>query len=104
QHTKYRDMTADDLQKLTDDLEPALNAMKNAGKDKTMASIYFNEADDLLKNSKELMRRLRDHKPFDSIEKEELGTSAGWMVEGSPDKVIYSYNQLINQRSLLNIG
>jgi hypothetical protein len=104
QHIKYQDMTADDLQKLTDELEPALNAMKDAGKSKTMASMYFHQADELLKDTKELMRRLRDHKPFDTIEKEELGTSAGWMIEGSPDKVIYSYNQLINQRSLLNIG
>jgi len=104
QRNKYQDMTADDIQKLTDDLEPAINAMKDAGKTKTMAGVYFDSADELLKSVKELMRRIRDHKPFDSFEKEELGTSAGWMVEGSPDKVIYSYNQLINQRSLLNIG
>jgi len=104
QRTKYQDMTADEIQKLTDDLEPAINAMKDAGKGKSVASVYFNSADELLKSVKELMRRIRDHKPFDSIEKDELGTSAGWMVEGSPDKVIYSYNQLINQRSLLNIG
>ena len=104
QHTKYPDMTADELQKLADDLEPAINAMKDAGKTRTMASMYFNSADEFLKNTKELMRRIRDHKPFDSFEKGELGTAAGWMVEGSPDKVIYSYNQLINQRSLVNIG
>jgi hypothetical protein len=104
QHNKYQDMSADDLQKLTDDLEPALNAMKDAGKSKTMASTYFSAADDLLKSSKELMRRIREHRPFDSIEKEELGTSAGWMVDGSPDKVIYSYNQLIQRRSMLSIG
>ena len=104
QHNKYQDMSADDLQKLTDDLEPALNAMKDAGKSKTMASTYFSAADDLLKSTKELMRRIREHRPFESIEKEELGTSAGWMVDGSPDKVIYSYNQLIQRRSLLSIG
>ena len=104
QHNTYQDMSADDLQKLTDDLEPALNAMKDAGKSKTMASTYFSSADDLLKSTKELMRRIREHRPFESIEKEELGTSAGWMVDGSPDKVIYSYNQLIQRRSLLSIG
>lgn len=104
QHTKYENMSADDLQKLTDDLEPAINAMKDAGKSNAMASMYFNSADELSKSAKELMRRIRDHKPFDSFEKGELGTSAGWMVDGSPDKVIYSYNQLINQRSLLSLG
>jgi hypothetical protein len=104
QHNKYQEMSADDLQKLADELEPALNAMKDAGKTKTMASTYFSAADDLLKSTKELMRRIREHKPFDSIERDELGTQAGWMVEGSPDKVIYSYNQLIQRRSLLSIG
>jgi len=104
QHNKYEDMTADGLQALADELEPALNAMKDAGKSRTMASTYFSAADDLLKSTKELMRRLREHKPFDSIEKEEMGTSAGWMVDGSPDKVVYSYNQLIQRRSLLSIG
>lgn len=104
EHTKYPDMNADELQKLTEELEPALNAMKDAGKSKTIASTYFSAGDDLVKSTKELMRRIREHKPFNSIEKEELGTQAGWMVDGSPDKVIYSYNQLNSRRSLLNIG
>jgi hypothetical protein len=95
ENTKYAEMKGDDLQALTDDLEPAINAMKDAGKAKKMASMYFNAADELLKDTKELMRRLRDHKPFTSFEKDELGTAAGWMVEGSPDKVIYSYNALL---------
>jgi hypothetical protein len=69
-----------------------------------MASTYFSAGDDLVKSTKELSRRIREHKPFDTIEKQEVGTSAGWMVEGSPDKVIYSYNQLISRRSMLNIG
>jgi len=104
QHTKYQDMGADNLQKLTDDMEPALNAMKDAGKKNAFAETYFSAADDLLKSTKELARRIREHKAFDTIEKEELGTSAGWMVDGSPDRVTYSYNQLIGRRSLLNIG
>jgi hypothetical protein len=104
QHTKYADMTADDLQKLVEDLEPALNAMKNAGKGKTFASTYFNSADELLKDTKALMRRIKEHAPFNQIEKQELGTSAGWMIDGSPDQVIYTYNQMIGFKSLLNIG
>jgi hypothetical protein len=104
QHKKYDEMNPDELQRLTEELEPALNAMKVAGKSRTMASTYFSAGDDLVKSTKELSRRLREHKPFDTIEKQEVGTSAGWMVEGSPDKVIYSYNQLISRRSMLNIG
>jgi hypothetical protein len=104
QHMKYQDMNADELQKRTDDLEPALNAMKTAGKSRSVASMYFNAGDDLVKSTKELTRRIREHTPFEPIEKQELGTSAGWMVDGSPDKVLYSYNQLISRRSLLNIG
>jgi hypothetical protein len=104
QHTKYQDMNADELQKRTDDLEPALNAMKTAGKSRSVASMYFSAGDDLVKSTKELTRRIREHRPFEAIEKQELGTAAGWMVDGSPDKVLYSYNQLISRRSLLNIG
>ena len=105
QRTKFTDMTADQLQQMTDELEPALNAMKDAGKDKNaMASMYFRSADEFFKDSKELMRRIRDHKPFGPGERELIGTQGGWMVEGSPDKVIHSYNELIRNRSMLNIG
>ncbi len=104
QHTKYEDMSADELQTMSDELESAISAMKGSGSGNSMASMYFNAADELLKASKELMRHIRDHKPFSSIEKSEMGTSAGWMVDGSPDKVIYAYNQLLSRRSLLRIG
>ena len=101
QRTPYASMNADELQNLNDELEPAINAMKAEGEGKMMASMYFSAADDLLKASKELMRRIRDKEPFDSFEKGILGTSGGWMVNGSPDKVIWAYNQLISRRSML---
>ena len=104
QHTKFADMSADELQKLTDNLEPKILAMKDAGKSKTMASTYFSSVDDFLTSAKELIRRVRDHKPFTSFEKEELGTQAGWMIDGSPDKVLYSYNQLIEREKLIHMG
>lgn len=102
QRTAYASMDADQLQTMNDELESSINAMKEQGKGNiSMASMYFSAADDLLKASKELMRRIRDKEPFDSFEKGILGTSGGWMVNGSPDKVIWAYNQLISRRSML---
>ena len=101
QRTDYTAMNPDEIQAMNDEMEAAINAMKEQGQSKTMASMYFSAADDLLKASKELMRRIRDKKPFDSFESRQVGTSSGWMVNGSPDKVIWAYNQLISRRSML---
>ncbi|MBC7899260.1 MAG: YiiG family protein [Saprospiraceae bacterium] len=101
QRTPYGSMNADELQNLNDELEPAINTMKEEGKANMFAGMYFSAAEDLLKASKELMRRIRDKEPFDSFESSQIGTSGGWMVDGSPDKVIYAYNQLISRRSML---
>lgn len=101
QRTSYGEMKADDLQAMNDELEKSINTMKDEGKSNTFGSMYFSAADDLLKASKELMRRIRDKKPFNSFEARQVGTSGGWMVEGSPDKVIYAYNSLISRRSML---
>lgn len=102
QRTEYTAMNPDDIQAINEDLEASINAMKEQGKSNiSLASLYFSAADDLLKASKELMRRIRDKKPFDSFERSQIGTSGGWMVDGSPDKVIWAYNQLVTRRSML---
>jgi hypothetical protein len=103
QRTEYSQMSADELQAMNDEIEAAITQMKsNAGND-PFASLYFSAADDFVKASKELMRRIRDKKPFDDFERRQLGTAAGWMVEGSPDKVINKYNDLIQRRSSLRL-
>ena len=41
------------------------------------------------------MRRIRDKKPYSSGDKMVLGSGGGWMVEGSPARLLRDYNQLI---------
>ncbi len=63
---------------------------------------FIDTAEDFLKAAKEMMRRKRDNKAYDKTELSRLGTSAGWMVEGSPDKLSRAYNDLVNRSNGLN--
>lgn len=67
-----------------------------------MFDSFIDTAESYLKASKELMRRKRDNKAFTKSELQRLGGSAGWMVEGSPDKVSRAYNDLVNRSNGLN--
>ena len=43
------------------------------------------------------MRRIRDHVPYSSGDKMMLGNAgSGWMVEGSPPRLLRDYNQLVD--------
>ncbi len=95
---EYSAMKADDLQPMIDEADTALAAVKDANKS-PMSGVFSGQADGFIKAAKELMRRIRDKKPFDSFERGQLGRSGGWMVDGSPDQVINAYNQMISMRS-----
>ena len=44
-----------------------------------------------------LMRRIRDHVPYSTGDKMMLGNAgSGWMVEGSPPRLMRDYNQLVD--------
>jgi len=62
---------------------------------------YAGDLETYLKTAKEVTRRVRDQTKFTNSELERLGTGAGWMTDGSPDKLdrdheslIRSYNQM----------
>ncbi len=95
---EYSAMKADDMQPMIEEAETALASVKDAKKS-SMSSIFTGQADGFIKAAKELMRRIRDKKPFDSFERGQLGRTGGWMVDGSPDQVVYAYNQMISMRS-----
>ena len=59
-------------------------------------SSYIGSAKRLLVAGKNLVRRLRDKKPYSSTEKSWMGTASGWMVDGSPDEVLSKYNDVIS--------
>jgi hypothetical protein len=66
--------------------------------DKTkIGSMFISNAKSYLTTAKHLMRRLRDHTPYSSGERMILGSpGGGWMVEGSPARLLRDYNQLID--------
>lgn len=101
QYTEFSQIKAEDLQPLIDDFEKSNTEVKASGSKNAMANTYFSASDDFLKAAKELMRRIRDKKAFDDFERRQVGTFSGWMVEGSPDKVIHAYNDLIQRRSFM---
>jgi len=98
--TDYPQIKVEDLQPLIDDFEKVVDDLKAAGAGKPISSFYISSCDEFLKASKEVMRRVRDRKQFSDFERRELGSAAGWMVDGSPDKVINKYNQMIQRRGI----
>jgi hypothetical protein len=61
-----------------------------------IGSMFMSNAKSMLTTSKQLMRRIRDKTPYSSGDKMMLsGAGSGWMVEGSPPRLLRDYNQLI---------
>ncbi|WP_394844397.1 YiiG family protein [Pendulispora brunnea] len=100
-------LDAVDLPKFTakvDEYEKAVNEFSNyvaAHKDEASKFIMIDslvgEAKDFLIAAKELMRRVRDKTPYSTGERMRLGGSSEWTVEGSPGKLVKSYNELVNR-------
>ncbi|REJ78905.1 MAG: DUF3829 domain-containing protein [Acidobacteria bacterium] len=100
QEKPYDDITVDDLKPLIDEFEGTIQELKKESKG-PMAGMYISECEKFLVAAKELMRRKRDGTPFSRIDRLQIDSGAGWMVEGSPDKVIWAYNQMIQRRKFL---
>lgn len=105
----FEDIDLERLEEALSSYDKALEEASKYAKDNAaeadtvmMYDSFLDTANDFLKASKELMRRKRDNKPYDKSELSRLGTSAGWMVEGSPDKVSRAYNDLVNRSNGLN--
>ena len=59
-------------------------------------SFLSNAAEEYRVAAKERMRRVRDKEPYSQGEKMHLNPDAGWMVKGSPYKLLRAYNDLIS--------
>jgi hypothetical protein len=57
--------------------------------------MFISNAKTFLTSSKQLMRRIRDKTPYSQGDRMMLNAGSGWMVEGSPQRVLRDYNQLI---------
>ncbi len=81
------------------DYEAAVKAMEDAsGKDgdAKVGSIFVSAAKSYLTTAKQLMRRIRDKTPYNSGDRMMLQSGGGWMVEGSPPRLLRDYNQLVD--------
>ena len=62
-----------------------------------IGSIFISNAKSYLVTAKQLMRRIRDHVPYSAGDRMMLGNAmSGWMVEGSPPRLLRDYNQLVD--------
>ena len=62
-----------------------------------IGSFFMNNAKSYLVTAKQLMRRIRDHTRYSSGERMMLSSpGAGWMIEGSPPRLLRDYNQLVD--------
>ena len=101
--TQYPSLSADTLQSHAEELETALSTMRSNTPQSGMGGMFVDGGEKFVKAVKELMRRVREKKPFSGHERDWVGTQSGWMVEGSPDKVVYEYNNMIRNRAFMRM-
>jgi hypothetical protein len=82
------------------DYEAIVNAtapFSSAAGPEKIGSMFVSNAKSFLTTAKQLMRRIRDKTPYSSGDRMMLGgAGSGWMVEGSPPRLLRDYNQLID--------
>jgi hypothetical protein len=74
----------------------ATEQLSGAGGDAKIGSFFIDSAKSFLTTAKQLMRRIRDKVPYSTGDKMMLNAGSGWMVEGSPARLLRDYNQLID--------
>ncbi|MBL8881459.1 MAG: YiiG family protein [Hyphomicrobium sp.] len=90
-----------DLPKIKDalaDYEAIAKASEDyasANTDSKIGSSFIDSAKSFLTTAKQLMRRLRDKIPYSQGDKMMLQAGGGWMVEGSPPRLMRDYNELV---------
>jgi hypothetical protein len=98
QNTAKPDLAA--IRQALDAYEEAIKGAEQAsgaGGGPKIGSLFLSNAKSYLVTAKQLMRRLRDHVPYSTGDKMMLANpGAGWMVEGSPPRLLHDYNQLID--------
>ncbi len=97
QDHEFEQMNADDISPLIDDFVTVTDGLRSTDS-KPMGTSYLHSCDEFTKASKEMMRRIRDGEKFSSSDRMLINSGAGWMVDGSPQKVIKAYNDMIQSR------
>jgi hypothetical protein len=60
-----------------------------------------NDVENFRKAAKERVRRVRDKTPYSRSEQMNLDSTGSWMVHGSPGRVAWAYNSLVNSSNRL---
>jgi hypothetical protein len=77
-------------------LVKAAEQMAGSGGNGKIGSMFIGNAKSFLTTAKQLMRRIRDKVPYSSGDRMMLNSGGGWMVEGSPPRLLRDYNQLVD--------
>jgi Protein of unknown function (DUF3829) len=91
-----------DLAKITEavsDYEAMVKAAEEfavANKGSKIGSSFISASKEFLTTAKQLMRRVRDKVPYSSGDQMMLNSGGGWMVQGSPARLMRDYNQLVS--------
>lgn len=73
----------------------ATEKLPSDGDDK-VGSFFIGNAKSFLTSAKQLMRRVRDKVPYSQGDKMIMDSGGGWMIEGSPQRLMRDYNQLVD--------
>ena len=98
--SSFNQLDAETMQPLIDDFARSVDALLAAKESvksnvSVSTSLYPSSCEEFLKSSKELMRRVRDKKPFSEID-----LRMGAMTTGTPQNIVSKYNDMIRYRSL----
>jgi len=96
QDTEKPDIEA--ITKAVSDYEASVKSFEeaNAADGSKVSSLFTSNAKSVLVTGKQLMRRIRDKVPYTSGQKMMMQPGSGWMVEGSPARLLRDYNQLVD--------
>jgi hypothetical protein len=96
---RAQDTATPDVARITEALneyESTVKALEQLpADDAKIGSFFTGNAKSFLTTAKQLMRRIRDNVPYSTGDKMMLNAGSGWMVEGSPPRLLRDYNQLI---------
>ena len=95
---RAQDTAKPDLAAVTaalDEFEAAVKAAERVSDGPKIGSMFISSAKSYLVSAKQLMRRMRDKVPYSQGDRMMLNAGSGWMVEGSPQRLLRDYNQLV---------
>jgi hypothetical protein len=95
---RAQDTAKPDLAAITqalNDYESSVKALEQLSDEAKIGSFFIGNAKSFLTTGKQLMRRIRDKVPYSKGDQMMLNAGGGWMVEGSPPRLLRDYNQLI---------